>query len=79
MRDIPKVIRAQPKSSDLLVVDERVPLAPLIRALGDAGFAVINGRTGKLVVPCWTADFSSPALDDMAPSNIIPMRQKHEQ
>ena len=65
--DVPKVIRAQPTASGLLVVDERVPLAPLIKALGDSGFTVINDRTGKLVVTYWPEDFRAATNDLMIP------------
>ena len=58
--EIPQFIRSQPASSSLLVVDERVPLAPLIKALGDSGFTIINDRTGKLVVTYWPEDYRSP-------------------
>ena len=55
---------SQPAASSLLVVDERVPLAPLIEALGDSGFTVINDRTGKLVVTYWPDDFRRVAEND---------------
>lgn len=74
MTDIPKVIRAQPAASSLMVVDERVPLAPLIKALADAGFTVINDRTGKLIVTYWPEDFRATVTNDIAPSNTVPMR-----
>jgi hypothetical protein len=61
--DVPKVIRAQPAGSDLLIIDERVPLAPLIKALSDGGFTTINNRSGKLVVTYWPEDYRAAAVE----------------
>lgn len=57
MSTVPQFIRAQPIASDLLVVDQRVPLAQLIKAMSDSGFTVINDRTGRLVVTLWPQDY----------------------
>lgn len=64
---VPKFIRSQPAASSLLVVDSRIPLEPLIRALSDGGFTVINDRSGKLVVTFWPEDFRTAAEPGLTP------------
>lgn len=57
---IPEALRAaepQPRVTDILVVDERVPLIRLFKALAEAGYSVINNRGGKLVITENPADF----------------------
>lgn len=57
---VPDFLRERgPATSDLLIVDERLPLMPLIRALAEAGYTVINDRTGRLVITQRPADFRS--------------------
>lgn len=57
--DVPEMLRAveQPAVSDMLVVDERLPLMPLFRALAEAGYTVINRRDGHLVITQSPGDF----------------------
>lgn len=57
---VPDFIRErapQPPASDLIVIDARVPLNGLLKALSDGGFAVINDRSGRLVVTHWPQDY----------------------
>lgn len=59
--DIPPMLQEvkQPAVTDLLVVDERLPLMPLFRTLAEGGYTVINDRRGRLVVTRAPADFRS--------------------
>lgn len=58
-QEVPAILREvkQPAVSDLLVVDERLPLIPLIRTLAEGGYTVINRRDGHLVITRAPADF----------------------
>ena len=55
--EIPRLIAAGPATSDLVLVDDRVALLPLFRALAQAGFSVINDRKGRLIVTDRPEDF----------------------
>lgn len=51
--------RELPATSDLLIIDTRVPLETVLSALAQAGLNVINNRTGKLVVTQRPEDFKA--------------------
>ena len=55
--DVPEFLRQSPAVTDLLVVDERIPLVPLFAVLANAGYTVVNRRDGKLVVTLRPNDF----------------------
>ena len=55
--DIPQHLRAQPPTAAVFVVDERLHLVPLFRALAEAGYTVINNRAGQLVLTQAPGDF----------------------
>lgn len=48
---------SRPSSYLLLVVDENLPLVPLIRTLAEGGYAVIDRRDGRLAINCAPANF----------------------
>lgn len=48
--EAPLFLVVQPSTTDLLVVDERLPLIPLFQTLAAGGYTVINDRHGRLVI-----------------------------
>ncbi len=58
MADMSIAQAKRPKLSSLIVLDDRIPLMPLVRALAEGGYSVINRGNGQLVVTLWPAEFS---------------------
>lgn len=56
--ELPEHLRTPP-TSDLLAVDARIALPPLLRTLADAGYTVINNRSGQLVITERPQDFKA--------------------
>lgn len=64
--ELPEHLRIPP-TSDLLAVDARIRLSPLLRTLADAGYTVINNRSGQLVITERPEDFKAAPLRVAAP------------
>ncbi|HEX5461921.1 MAG TPA: hypothetical protein VFX20_18295 [Steroidobacteraceae bacterium] len=64
---IPEHLLISPPTSDLLAVDARIPLPPLLKTLADAGYTIINNRRGQLVVTERPEDFKpAPRAEEHA-------------
>jgi hypothetical protein len=63
LHNIPKHLRG-PATINLVVVDARLSFGRLLRVLADAGYSVINNRTGRLVITERPQDFASGAPDE---------------
>lgn len=65
--ELPEHLRIPP-TSDLLAVDARIHLPPLLRTLADAGYTVINNRRGQLVITEQPEDFKPAPRAEEHPS-----------
>jgi hypothetical protein len=64
--ELPEHLRIPP-TSDLLVIDARLALPPLLRTLAQAGYTVINNRRGQLVITERPDDFKAAPSKAAAP------------